>query len=147
MIEGPRFEFVDGVTSDLSFVARGASLDAVFAAAAEALLAATLEDPESVGSEEERVVALEEPGLDLLLLRFLNELVYLRDVEGLLLRPRDLHVSESRGAQLQARLIGEKICPQRHRLAVEVKAATAHGLRLGRAEGDGGWEATVTLDV
>lgn len=147
MIEGPRFEFVDRVTSDLCFVARGASLDAVFAAAAEAFLAATLEDPEGVGSEEERIVALEEPALDLLLLRFLNELVYLRDAEGLLLRPRHLRVSEGRGAQLRARLIGEKICPGRHRLEVEVKAATAHGLRLGRAEGGGGWEAAVTLDV
>jgi SHS2 domain-containing protein len=147
MSDGPSFEFVDRVTSDLCFVARGASLDAVFTAAAEAVLAATLEDPESVGSEEECVVALEEPALDLLLLRFLNELVYLRDARGLLLRPRELRVSEGRGAQLQARLIGEKICPRRHRLTVEVKAATAHGLRVGRAEEAGGWEAAVTLDV
>ena len=147
MSGGSGFEFVDGVTSDLCFVARAGSLDALFAVAAEAVLAATLEDPESVGSEEEYVVVLEEPALDLLLLRFLNELVYLRDAEGRLLRARELHVSESRGAQLQARLVGEKISPRRHRLDVEVKAATAHGLRVGRAGDTGGWEAAVTLDV
>jgi SHS2 domain-containing protein len=146
MSEEAGFEFVDGVTSDLSFIARGATLDEVFAAAASAVLAATLEDPEGLGAEAERVVALEEPGLDLLLLRFLNELVYLRDAEGLLLRPLELSVSQSRGARLEARLTGESICRRRHRLSVEVKAVTAHGLRVGRVSG-GGWEAAVTLDV
>jgi SHS2 domain-containing protein len=28
-----------------------------------------------------------------------------------------------------------------------VKAATAHGLRVRQLNGDGGWEAAVTLDV
>ena len=44
---------------------------------------------------------------------------------------------------------GEAIDPERHRLDVEVKAATAHGLRIARAIAgeDGKWEASVTLDV
>ena len=147
MSERTGFEFVDGVTSDLCFVAHGAGLDEVFAAAAEAVLAATLEAPTCLSYEVERLVTLEEPALDLLLLGFLNELVYLRDAEDLLLRPRELRVSQGRGARLEARLGGEKICPGRHRLAAELKAVTAHGLRVEPAEDDGGWVATVTLDV
>ena len=141
----PAYEFVDTVTSDLSFVARGATPEEVFAAAAEALLAATLEDPADLGATREQRVELEEPDLDLLLLRFLNELVYLRDARQLLLRPRELHITHDGAARLEAQLVGETLEPERHRLAGEVKAATAHALRIAPTEH--GWEATVTLDV
>jgi SHS2 domain-containing protein len=139
------YEFVEGATSDLSFVARGEDLPGVFRAAAEALLAATLEDPGSVGDRLRRALSLEEPDRELLLLRFLNELVYLRDAEGLLLRPHRLELGEDGGAHLDAELVGEPCDPARHVFAVEVKAVTAHGLRLERRGGS--WTASVTLDV
>jgi SHS2 domain-containing protein len=141
----PGFEFVEGSTSDLAFVAQDPTREGVFAAAAEALLAATLEEPDAVRSELRRTVALEEPALDLLLLRWLNELIYLRDAEQLLLRPRHVALREDGGAHLEAELEGERVDPRRHRFATEVKAATAHGLWVGQR--DGGWEARVTLDV
>jgi SHS2 domain-containing protein len=145
---GPRraFDFVEGATSDLSFVARGETLPAVFSAAAAALLAATLEAPETLREREVRQVALAEPDLELLLLRFLNELIYLRDAEALLLHVRriDVDVAEQT-ARLRAELAGERLDPLRHRLASEVKAATAHGLSLVRDAG--GFRASVTLDV
>jgi SHS2 domain-containing protein len=144
-VSAPAFEFVDAVTSDLSFVARGATLDDAFAAAAQALLAATLEDPAAVEEREVRRLELAEPDLELLLLRFLNELVYLRDAELLVLRPRRLRVSLDAGARLEAELAGERIAAGRHRLASDVKAATAHGLSVAKTAR--GWEARVTLDV
>lgn len=140
------FEFVEGPTSDLAFVARGATCEAALAAAAEALLAATVEDPGTVGRALERPLHLEATEPDLLLLRFLNELVYLRDAEGLLLRAETLEVTRGgAGIRLQGRLVGETWDPARHRFAGEVKAATAHDLAL--REGAGGWEARATLDV
>ena len=141
------FEFDDAAVSDVSFVARGDSLEAVFAAAAEALLASTLENPGSVEAEVRRWVTLEEPDLALLLLRFLNELIYLRDADELLLRPQELSVSTSDGygARLVAGLVGDRIDRSRHQLTGEVKAATAHALAVEPSER--GWRATVTLDV
>jgi SHS2 domain-containing protein len=140
------FEFLDDVTSDLRFEARGATLREVFAAAAEALLEASLEQRESLGAAERHHVELAEPDLELLLLRFLNELIYLRDARGLLLRPRQLEVEEGpEGARLAAELVGERLDPARHHLLSDVKAATAHGLALAREAG--GFRATVTLDV
>lgn len=145
-MSGPEFEFVEDVTSDLCFVARGDTLPEVFCAAAEALLDATLEAPEALCDAEVRKLDLAEPDLELLLLRFLNELVYLRDAEALLLRPRALRVAEGPGgARLEAELAGERVDPKRHRLVTDVKAATAHGLELARSEK--GFRATVTLDV
>jgi SHS2 domain-containing protein len=140
------FEFLEDVTSDLCFVARGDTLPAVFSAAAEALLDASVEEPETLRAAEVRRIELVEPDLELLLLRLLNELVYLRDAEALLLRPRELRVEQAPGeARLVAELVGERIDPARHRLLSDVKAATAHGLALVR-EGHR-FRATVTLDV
>ena len=141
----PRFEFVEGAVADLSFVARGATPEAAFAAAAEALLAATVEDPASVREDVTRTLRLEEPDLELLLLRFLNELVWLRDAEGLLLHPRVIRLARDGRARLAAELAGEPIERGRHALASDVKAATAHGLALQPTQR--GWEARVTLDV
>lgn len=139
------FEFTEGATSDIAFVARGGTPEEALAAAAEALLAATVEDPATVGDAERRRVTLEEPDLDLLLLRFLNELVYLRDAEALLLRAGSLRLTRDGGARLEGELRGERIDRERHALASEVKAATAHGLALRPV--DTGWEARATLDV
>lgn len=145
MSDEPGYEFVEGATSDLAFVAHGPTLEAVFAAAAEALLAATVEVPDSVERRERRSVTLEEPDLELLLLRFLNELVYLRDAEDLLLHPDRISVTQNSGARLESELAGERIDPGRHLLATDVKAATAHGLHVTPTSD--GWTAAATLDV
>jgi SHS2 domain-containing protein len=139
------FEFVDAVTSDLCFVARAETLEDLFAAAADALLSLTVGDPGSVRELEERPLSLEEPDLELLMLGFLNELVFLRDAHELVLRPKQLRIQSEGCAWLEARLVGERFFPERHQIAAEVKAATAHGLRVTRKAGR--WEATVTLDV
>ena len=143
---GIRFEFVEGATGDLSFVARGATLEAAFSGAGQAFLAATVEDPAEVRSSVTRHAALSASTPDLLLLRFLNELIYLRDAEGLLLRAHRIRTTQDAdGARLEAELVGEPWSRERHVPANEVKAATAHGLTLQRV--DGGWEARATLDV
>jgi SHS2 domain-containing protein len=144
-MSGPGFAFVEGATGDLAFEARGESLPALFAAAAEALLSATVSNPEAVEARRREAVRLAEPDLELLLLRFLNELIFLRDARGLLLRAGALAVRTDGEARLEGELAGEPIDRGRHRLEADVKAATAHGLRVGR-EADG-WHASVTLDV
>jgi SHS2 domain-containing protein len=140
-----RFEFVDDVTSDVSFEARGETLEDLFAAAAEALLAVTLADPAGLGDAVARPLELEEPDVELLLLRFLGELVFLRDARGLLLRAGSLRISPGPPARLEGELRGEPLDAGRHVLEADVKAVTAYGLRVLRQ--DGGWCARVTLDV
>jgi SHS2 domain-containing protein len=62
-----------------------------------------------------------------------------------LLRAGRVRIETNDGARLDAQLWGEPIRPERHALATEVKAATAHALRVRATAG--GWEASVTLDV
>jgi SHS2 domain-containing protein len=142
---GGRFRFVEGATSDLAFEASGASLGEVFHAAAEALAAATVERTDAVRPLVARKVQLKDHDLELLLLRFLNELIYLRDAQGLVLRPVRVVCREGSEIELEADLAGEPLDAARHELACDVKAATAHRLELCRVEG--GWRASVTLDV
>jgi len=140
-----RFEFVEGATGDLAFVAQGPTIEAAFVAAGQALLSATVEEPEAVERRERRSVVLEEPDLELLLVRFLNEFVYFRDAEELLLHPDHVEIVCNGSAQLTADLTGERIDRRRHALTYEIKAATAHGLRVAKTAD--GWTATATLDV
>jgi SHS2 domain-containing protein len=145
MSEGGSFRFVDAITSDLAFIARGRSLEDVFGAAAEALVAATVENPAAIEARTERTLRLTDSDLDLLLMRFLNELIFLRDAEGLVLRPRAVRFERNGAPRLEAELVGECLDPTRHQLADDVKAATAHDLWV--VQTDEGWEASVTLDV
>jgi SHS2 domain-containing protein len=139
------FEFVEGATSDLSFVALGPTVEAVFVAAGEAFLAATVEEPRTVERRERWSMVLEEPDLELLLVRFLNELVYLRDAQELLLHPQHVEIVLDGSVELRAELAGERIDRRRHALASDVKAATVHELRVAKTSD--GWTATATLDV
>lgn len=140
------FEFVEGATSDLTFAARGATLAELFGAASEALLAASLADPARVEPRERHAIALEEPDCELLLLRFLSELIFLRDARKLLLRADALTVStEGAVARVAGVLCGERLDPARHRLTHDVKAATAYDLAIAR--GPDGYRVRVTLDV
>ena len=125
--------------------ARGATLAELFASAAEGLLAASVADPASVGERERLPIDLAEPDLELLLLRFLSELVFLRDARRLLLRPDELRVEANGGARLAGVLVGERIDPARHRLERDVKAVTAYGLRVQGSAGD--FHTRVTVDV
>jgi SHS2 domain-containing protein len=145
MSAGGSFRFVEGATSDLAFTASGDSISQVFSAAAEALLAATIGRPQAVEPKRVRSLRFTDTDLELLLLRFLNELIYLRDAEGLVLRPTRIECRGDGRLELTAELAGEQLDPARHELACDVKAATAHGLSFVRA-GDG-WQASVTLDV
>lgn len=136
----------DIATADVAFEAWGESREELFLAAAEALLATMTETPESVERREELVVRLEHGEADLLLWSFLQELIYLKDARRLLLHGELARISEAAGTlSLEVLLKGERIDPGRHRLLVDVKAATLHRLTLSR-EGEL-WRGTVVLDV
>ena len=139
------YEFLDdGVTSDVTFHAWGRSLEELFSAAADATLNVMVRSVESVRPLETRSASVEADALDLLLMRFLDELVYRKDVEELLLRATEVDVDPARN-RVRAVLAGERIDPTRHELVADVKAVTLHDLRVERTET--GWDAHVTLDV
>jgi len=144
------YRYLDDLTvADVAFEARGSSLEELFTAAWEATLQVMIENPNSLGKVESRNIALVEPSLDLLLHNFLQELIYYKDAEGLLLRIEDCRIQwvegRSKFARLDAQARGQMIDPKVHRLGTDVKAVTFYRFDLARE--NRGWTATVVLDV
>ena len=141
------YEFVDELTvADIAFRAWGHDVEETFVAAADAVMNAMVEDLEAIQPQDTRILNIEHEALDLLLFNFLQELVYYKDAEQLLLRVQQLSIADDRQPYtLQATAVGERIDSNRHRMRVDVKAVTLHHFALTQTEG--GWGATVILDI
>jgi len=148
------YRFVDDLTvADVAFEARGTSLEELFCSAWQATLRVMIENPSALADSESRTIALEEQSLDLLLYNFLQELIYYKDAENLLLRIDDCRIQfreQEEGAlegsaRLEARVSGQTVDSEAHRLGTDVKAVTFYNFSLHRD--DLGWRATVVLDV
>ena len=133
-------------TADVAFEARGVTLEETFLAAADATLNTMVEEIGTVAPRKHRVFSLAADSLDLLLFELLQELVYHKDADRLLLRVRELRIEETgSGYRLHADACGETIDPGKHPLLADVKAVTLHRLSVEKTLS--GWCAVVVLDV
>ncbi len=134
------FEIIDH-TADIGIVARGADLKQAFATAAVALfsLIAELEDVSEAISRDMEVTADDRESL---LVEWLNELIYLFEVENIIFKR--FEVTELSDTRLKARGCGERMDASRHRLKGGVKAATYYMLKVDK---DDGYRVQVILDV
>jgi len=136
----------DIAVADVALFAWGETIDETFLSAADGTLGVMMEDPASLLGKERRVLRLEDSSLDMLLLQFLQELIFFKDAQRLLLRVRELQIREDDGRfSLLADARGEEIDPARHQLLMDLKAVTLYRLRVEKTMR--GWEATVILDV
>jgi SHS2 domain-containing protein len=111
----------------VGLVAWGDTLAEAFGEAATALVAVTF-DPRTIVMREDRDVAVEADRLDRLLVRFLNEIVYLIDADGFI--PRRARVTVEDG-KLRATLRGRVADSYRpKRRGPGVKAVTYAGLEI-----------------
>ena len=141
------FEIIDDVTrADIAFRAYADGITELFASAALAMVSIMLVNPDRIVFSTKRSIALDNRDRDLLLFEFLNEFIFLKDSESLLLKPASVEIEEVEGGyRLRCDARGEHIDRERHVFNVDVKAVTMHGLRVAR-DGDQ-WSATVVLDV
>jgi SHS2 domain-containing protein len=100
-------------------------------------------DPETVAPREKVSVACEAPDDELLLVEWLNALVYEMATRGMLFGRFKVAIS---GARLSGEAWGEKVDVARHQPAAEVKGATYTALKVVR-ESDGTWLAQCVVDV
>lgn len=136
----------DASIADVAFRAWGPGVESVFAAAALATLNVLVEDVAAVRPAVQRPVQLERESLEMLLFAFLNEIVFLKDAEHMLLRAESVRIEEVLGGwRLSAQFTGEPLDLTRHLTRVDVKAVTLHGFSLRQTAA--GWEAQVTVDV
>lgn len=134
------YELIDH-TADVGIRVEAPTAAALFETAARALTE-LVTDVEAVMPRLERTVELQEQSLDVLLVSWLQELLYLLDTEGLAFSRFQVSVD---GTRLHAALWGEPFDPELHPSKSDIKAVTYHQLQVLKT-GDS-WEARVIFDV
>ena len=126
-----RYEVIEH-TADAGIVAHGRDPGEAFANAARGMFS-LIADPPRGRTDFHREVDLHAPDRETLLVDWLNELIFIFEVEHVILsRFEVLDVGDK---QLRARVRGHRIDPARHRLKSAVKAATYHSLRVEEEDG------------
>ena len=135
------FKVIDH-TADIGIIAYGANIKEVFTNAAVGLssLMAELDD---IKEDVQNNLELSAEDEEILLVEWLNELIYILDVEHIIFKR--FEIDEISGNQIKARCFGEKIKPGQHKLKREIKAATYHMLRISK--GSSGYEVQVIFDI
>jgi SHS2 domain-containing protein len=129
-------------TADLGLRIRADDLAGLFEEAARALFSVIMDDLEEVRPIEEVTFALEAGSSDELMRDWLAELLYVFHANRLLLGEFHVDVEDTK---LSAIARGEPIDLERHKIDIEIKAVTYHGLKLEHDHF--GWLAEVIVDI
>lgn len=125
-----RYEEIDH-TADVGIRVYGRTLDELFANAAEGMfsLIADVAKVQPVGEVEVRLAADDVPTL---FVRWLTELLFVHETQGLLFAAFDAKVD---GTSLAGHARGESIDKARHELKLAIKAVTRHRLAIDPERG------------
>lgn len=131
------YEVIDDLTrADVAVRVKGSSYDELFIKGGRALLCEMLENHGDISGEVEKSGTLSAAGLDLLFFEFLNEIIFFKDAESLLLLPEAVNITAGDGGySCVFKLKGETIDRDRHIFRADIKAVTMHGLRVFENEG------------
>ncbi|ASJ16461.1 archease [Thermococcus chitonophagus] len=133
-------------TADIGIRGYGDSLEEAFEAVAIALFDVIV-DVNKVEKKEVREIEVEGDDLESLLYNFLEELLVIHDIEGLVFRDFEVKIERVNGKyRLKAKAYGEKFDPEKHEPKEEVKAITYHDMKIEQLP-DGRWMAQLVPDI
>ena len=130
------------VDADVGIRAWGPTRADAFAAAALGVLSLIVR-PEEVTPSERREVRAQADGPEGLVVRWIDECLYVHEIEGFVANRVEVLVCDD--TLVHGVLHGEPLDTRRHRPGTVVKAATAHGVAV--TERDGRHEVRVIVDV
>ncbi len=132
--------------ADVAFEATGKTLKELVESAANAVTETMIKDMSTIEQKIEKKISVNAENPEMLVYRFLQELVILKDSEQLLFSKFEIGVApQKKGWRLDAVAYGDKIDPKKYDLQTDVKAVTMHNFEVKETEN--GWEAQVTLDI
>ncbi|MGV8074102.1 MAG: archease [Syntrophobacteraceae bacterium] len=141
------YEFLEDIAvADAAFKAWGDTLEEMFISAAEATMNVMVAELDTIEDKERRKLHADSDAVDMLLFQLLQEIIFYKDAERLLLRINEIHLEGENSLRLSADAYGEELNPERHDLIVDVKAVTLHRFKVEHTASDT-WEAIVILDV
>ena len=141
------YEYLEEIgTADIAFEATGGDLSELFRDAADATTNVMIDNIEAIQPRETRQIELSNDNIDMLLFDLLQELIFLKDAERLLLRIREVQVAKKdENYFMKSTAEGELLDAERHHQRADVKAVTLHDFFVERTED--GWKARVLLDI
>jgi SHS2 domain-containing protein len=128
--------------ADIGVRGLGATLEQAFEQAALALTA-VITDPADVAAKEMLQLSCMAPDAELLLVDWLNSLIFEMATRNMLFSRFEVHVE---GNHLTGQAWGEALEVTRHHPAVEIKGATYTELKVAQ-QPSGGWLAQCVVDV
>jgi SHS2 domain-containing protein len=141
------YEIIDDMTrADVAFRVRGNDLAELFIAGGRALASIMLQNLEEIRPTISINFDCQAADLELLYYDYLQEFIFYKDSQRLLLLPEKIEFNEHTDSRLltcQAR--GEKIDRTRHLFSVDIKAVTMHGLKVVKEKN--AWTAMAVVDV
>ncbi|HEY9204800.1 MAG TPA: archease [Candidatus Methanoperedens sp.] len=139
------YQYLDDIaTADIAFTAEGRTIEELFRDAAIATFEVMV-DTKSVKTGISESIELENETVDGLLFDWLSELIYLKDADAILFSRFDVSIKKNDTYELKAKVEGENINREQHRLRSDVKAVTYHMFEV-RKTGEN-WYARVVLDI
>ncbi len=131
--------------ADMGIRGVGKSREEAFSECAKAMFSIMI-DLEQIEKKEEKEVIVTSYDLEQLLVEWLNELLYLKDVHSMFFSGFEIKEikKKRKGYELNGKVFGEKMNDAQE-VKTEVKAATYSGLRVERE--DIIWKAQCIVDV
>src|SRR5947208_9082408 len=112
-------------TADIAFEATGRDLPELFSDAADATMNVMIDNLDVIEPRETRHIELSNEKIDMLLFDFLQELIYFKDAERLLLRVRDAQIDKKEGKYfLTAAATGERMEEERNQKIADARTLT-----------------------
>jgi protein archease len=141
------YRFLEDVAiADVAFEAEGGTLGELLESAGLALTGTMVGNLDKLDRNVIKCFEIEAPDPDMLLYRFLQELVFLKDAERLLFSRFELDPVEGTSSwHLRVRAFGDEIAPEKHELLADVKAVSLHNFIVRKTNAE--WRAEVILDV
>lgn len=140
------FEYVEGITAaDYAIKAYGKNLNELFVNAGMGLVS-TMVKAKTVGCTVKKELKLKNESIEKLLFEFLEEIIFLKDAEALMINNIKVDVKKTeKEYQLTAYLFGEELNLKKHELITDAKSITYHQYKVEKTPK--GWEATFVVDV
>ena len=144
---GMRYEYVDDISlADVCFIAEGRTLEELLIGCGLATTNVMVKDLKSVELKKKIDFAIETDSAEKLIAKFIDELIFYKDAEQLLLADFKLKLEEKDGKYLlKCTARGDKLDMEKHDLVVDVKAFTWHMFEVKHDKK--GWGARVVLDI
>jgi protein archease len=136
----------DVAIADVAFEAEGRTLRELLESAALAMTNTMIRNMDKLEPKVIKCFEVTAGNPEMLLYRFLQELIFYKDAEGLLFNRFELDpVQGVPSWHLRVRAFGDGISPEKHELHADVKAVSLHNFSVRQTPD--GWRADVIVDV